>query len=73
MCVVRGGRQKLIKSHPSPLHTKLIQAENLNCDRQEQAATADQEQQIEENDQLTSHEEAPSRPNLWCSYCMLCR
>ena len=60
------------KSHPCPLHTELIQADNVNCDHQEQAATADWEQQIEENDQLTSHEKALSQPNLWCSYHMLC-
>lgn len=61
-----------IKLHPSPLYTELIQADNVNCDHREQAATANQEQQLEENDQSTSHEKALSQPNLWCSFCMLC-
>ena len=36
-----------ITSHP-PLHTELIQADNVNCDCYEQAAMANREQQIEE-------------------------
>ena len=58
-----------IKSHPSPLHIELIQVDNVNCDRQEPAATADQEQQIEENDQSTSHERALSQPNHATDLC----
>ena len=44
-------------SHP-PLHTEPTQVDKVNCDHQEQAVVAEQQQQIEENDLSTHHEKA---------------